>query len=785
MTVFRHRDPHVGYPAQRHWAGRWIWTGEAGRQKNVFRYFRRKFELDAPAAILLISADSHYVLTLDGERIGQGPPPSSPHFKYFDRYDLADRLATGPHCLGVLVNHIGDHPDARCGLLAELLDADGRVVLTTDESWRWAPAEAYQSETYFIGNKVSPHQEDFDARRVPTGWDRVGFDDADWQPARVIVGRISDRPPAVVPWTTLVERDIPFMATEFRPPVEVTYTEECLDLAKRRQRVNLAPRLSIGGRPISASRLEGVEALCDGSGPAVAQCSPIDPTREVDGVHDPCVVLDFGRVITAWPVLQIDAPGGGAVEVGYVERLIDGRFNNTLEVELADRFAFVPGEGTYRPVHWKAFRYLKLRFTGCRQPVTIRSLRAEVTSYPFDERGRFTSDDETLNAVFDICRYTLRLGTVESIMDPWREKAQWLGDVSAVTIGGLYACFGETRLPGKFFRQSAVRAQQTGLMANVSNGGSGGWPSAIPDYSLWWVQALWNHYLYTGQAAWVSDYYPDAARILRTNRSYTSDDGLIADMPFWVFIDWANVDRRGICAAYNAIYYETLAAGARLAEVVGDATTAQTCQDIRAAMEKSFAAALWDERRGAFADARIDDDLSAKTSEHANLAAIAFGLADEAQTARIIAGFYEDRSVEFTLAEPFFTSVVLRGLVRAGRFDLAMRIIRQRWGRWMVAHGATSTSEEWGMNGSWRSGDYVGFQRTLSHAWSAFPAEFLIRYVIGLEIVTPGATAIRLEPRDIGLDYEIVYPLLAGDVHVLRRGPTIHVDLPDGVQRVD
>ena len=36
---------------------------------------------------------------------------------------------------------------------------------------------------------------------------------------------------------------------------------------------------------------------------------------------------------------------------------------------------------------------------------------------------------------------------------PWREQGQFLGDVSAVTLGEIYSCFGDTKLPAKYLTQ--------------------------------------------------------------------------------------------------------------------------------------------------------------------------------------------------------------------------------------------------------------------------------------------------------------------------------------------
>ncbi len=166
------------------------------------------------------------------------------------------------------------------------------------------------------------------------------------------------------------------------------------------------------------------------------------------------------------------------------------------------------------------------------------------------------------------------------------------------------------------------------------------------------------------------------------------------------------------------------------------------------------------------------------------MAAVLWGLLDGETTDAIIRRLYVEKSVPYTEAQPFFTSVVLRALDRAGRFDLAMGIVRERWGRRMADRGATSAYEEWTTNGSWRSGTFAPIMRTLSHAWSAFPAEFLIRYLGGIEIVEPGCGKVRVAPRDAGFDYALTYPTPKGPIVVRRRGGEAEVSVPDGVEVV-
>jgi hypothetical protein len=100
----------------------------------------------------------------------------------------------------------------------------------------------------------------------------------------------------------------------------------------------------------------------------------------------------------------------------------------------------------------------------------------------------------------------------------------------------------------------------------------------------------------------------------------------------------------------------------------------------------------------------------------------------------------------------------------------------------MVDKGASSTYEEWGLNGSWRRGkELIPFMRTQSHAWSAYPAEYLIRDLAGFEIVEPGCRKVKVKPKETSFDYALAIPVPQGEISVCRSNGRIEIAAPDGV----
>ena len=70
--------------------------------------------------------------------------------------------------------------------------------------------------------------------------------------------------------------------------------------------------------------------------------------------------------------------------------------------------------------------------------------------------------------------------------------------------------------------------------------------------SLWWIAGLWEHHLYAGDEQLLRDCLPAVHSVLDAVEKHAEDDGLVFDMPGWVFIDWADVQHNGPMTSFNA-----------------------------------------------------------------------------------------------------------------------------------------------------------------------------------------------------------------------------------------
>jgi len=776
------------FDRSRRWNAQWIWTDQDPNIPNAFALFRAVFSVDEAGAEgpcwLHASADTRYRCYVNGVFAGTGSIQSQPYYQYYDTRDIAGFLRPGENCLAFVVYHLGTLEETRGGLLAEVEGRDGETLLATGPAWLACPGEAWTQNTFkFRMQTFAPYQEIFNARRLPEDWNLNGAKESlSWRPATVVAGRRSNRPPAVYPWSQLKPRDLPFMAEGFRFAAEVAKIEECTHLHARTRGNDLSIELSAAGAPLERSRVENPEALLKEEGETLLQTSEAFMTLDDNGIRDPALLLDFGDVITAYAWLEIEAEEDGQIDIGYAERLTDGHFNNAIECSLADRVVLRKGRQTYVPFHWRCFRYLKLRLSRSLGPVRLRQAKAWTTLYPFERKGSF-SGDPSLERLFEISRHTIHLCSHEAIMDtPWREGAQWLGDVALVTVGGIYACFGDAVLPSKFFKQSAANLLTVGLISNMSNVSPRPSQGSIPDYSLWWVWALLEHCRYTGDERFLREFYPQATRVMQFHAQYVNERGLLEDVGLSPLVDWANVERTGESASLNAIFAIALEAYEAIARFNGDQWRGDWARGMRGGIEAAFADAFYDAEASVVRDSVQRGERSNHVTEHANMTAIWAGLVDDAKAGRIVDSLFESKTVAAVEAQPFYMSVVLKALRRIGRLDVGLRLARERWVKRMVDRGATSTYEEWSENGSWRNGRFTGIYRTHSHAWSAYPAEFLTKDLIGFEILEPGCRKAAIAPYKAPFAYRASYPTPLGRVEVDWDGTAFRTAVPEGME---
>ena len=182
------------------WQAQWIGAADTNIPSLLLR---REFSVKPglQRALANICGLGQYELTLNGQKAGDDF--LSPGWtKYnqtclYDTLDITADLKTGKNAVGIeLGNGMYNLPATRfkppgwqpysfgpLKVIAQirLEYADGSVeTVVTDEHWRVAAGPITASSIY--------SGEDFDARLVPPGWNRIKFNDAQWASAQIVNG---------------------------------------------------------------------------------------------------------------------------------------------------------------------------------------------------------------------------------------------------------------------------------------------------------------------------------------------------------------------------------------------------------------------------------------------------------------------------------------------------------------------------------------------------------------------------------------------------------------------
>jgi len=761
---------------------------------NLFVLFRRSVTLDGPPARapLRISADGRYQLFVNGALAGRGPARCDPLFQCYDVHDVAPLLRAGENVVAALVHTYGRNMSwyelprtdwsrtFGCGGL--FVECDAVPALDGGDGWRYKVSGAWERDT--AAGSVG-YAEVFDARRHDEAWTQPGYDDAAWERAVVLRAPGIGMGPAVEPFPQMVEREIPPLLEEPRDGVAVAAVREVAASG------DMLAMAQAAGKPLSACAVEGVEWLLRGEGAARVRLAA---GRAVS------IAVDFGRTVPGHPRIEVEGTAGATVDVSYGERLReDGRvpvqLANPITSQNVHRYVLRDGAQAWEKFDRAGFRYLQLTVSApdavSGAEVIVRRAQVTFTSYPVGERGAFECSDGTLTRIWLAGRDTLQACMQDGFEDcPSREQRQWVGDAYVESLVN-YACFGDGRLVAKLLRQVAQSQRRDGMTQMATPGDLAAASGLyIVDYCLLWVMTIGAHAWHTGDAAIVGELFPAVARAVAWFERHIGEDGLLYEPPGWIFIDWAEVDRRGASTALNALLIAALREAAAMATQAGDGgRAARWC----ALAEKAADAAdrlLWDERRGVYVDALLADGPVRRVSQQSNAAMIAAGVAPPERWARMLdyvtdaarvvatsTGFGGamalDEERQVVLAQPYFTHFVHRALAAAGRHEAIVENIRERWAPMLGAGGGGTFWEHW--HG----------QESRCHAWSTTPVHDLSREVLGVSPAAPGYAAVRIEPHPCGLAWARGrYPTPRGEIEVSWRRDggefALDVTVPDG-----
>ncbi len=740
--------PEAPDPPSRDWSASWITHPTAPLREPIVLHFRRSLKLGAvPASyVVRVSADNRFILFVNGTRVGDGPARGDlGHWRY-ERFDLAPLLKAGENLITATVWNWGVYaPVAQMSdRTAFLLDSEatGDASISTPAGWMVEQEPGHRAldrssvtlQEYF----ASGPGEEIDAAKYDWGWNSQAAGSG-WVAAGTPM------------------RDSIFPGVNKAHSAEITgdnfwglVPDELPHMEYSATSPGLIVRVDSPGGGQDSARFFGEKP---GTVPANTH------------MH---LLLDRKTLTTAYPRLAVSGGKGAKVRLTYSEALYDKDKHKGDRDAVEGRQAlglndsFLPDGGQHRvfePLWWRTWRYLDLDIQTGSSPLTLESLTANFTAYPFEERAKLQTGQADLDKIWEISWRTARLDAHETYMDtPYFEQLQYIGDTRiqaliSYTVGGddrlgrqALAAFDDSRFP-----EGLTRSRYPSAL-----------PQTIPTFSLLWVGMLHDYWMYRPDPALVRSSLEGTRGVLGWFGSHEKEDGLLEKLPWWSFIDWVSsgetptYDSHGESCITTLEYLGALIDGADLEQNLGDSVIAARYRARAARVRSGLYGKCWNADRQMLAD-NSDQKVF---SQQANILAVLYDVVPKGRQQQILRKML---AIEpgttpngVLSASYYFRFYLARALEHAGMADDYLGSL-DPWRKLLPLHFST-----------WP--EIPGDTRSDSHAWTAHPIYDLLTLVAGIEPSSPGFGTVRIAPHLGNLTtLSAVFPHPEGTIEVKYR----------------
>jgi alpha-L-rhamnosidase len=706
---------------------KWIGAGQSETETNVTFLARTRFFYTPSSSTppLFISADSRYVLFLNGARVGSGPARGSVKRFFYDTYDVGAFLKPGWNiCAAEVHSPIISTYTAAPVTAALFVEMDG--ILKTGGHWEVAKDPSRFSDIPLFTFQMG-YSEMRDLRLEEPGWKTLpGIRSSAWidavelADANALGGR--GLHPRNIP--SLCEREFSFCKVVSHGAVPRVGSGSAHD---RNFAQKVHAELHFHADLPSVRPLAGNEVV-------------IMPSKTGRGAF---LILDFEREMVGNVFFEMDAPAGTIVDIAYGECLHGDRvLPRKFSYSMADRFILSGGRQRVENLaHDRGFRFLQFVVREFDTPVTIHEAGVYDRRFPMAVRSRFSCDDPFYCRLWHICEETISACAVDTLIDcPWREQALWLNDM-LVVFSFYLSLTGDKNLPARCLRLGWDGQNSDGVIPVVP-------PSTaelFPSMGAVAAVMLHDYYLYTGDLETVRELMPGLKRTLAAYDRWRNQDGLIPNQAGMTnFIDWAYSSDVAELGGATAILNVLVAAGykcaATLWEALGEFQAKDDCMAFSETLMGALIDRLWDWERSRFIDCTLPDGENT-FSQHPHAVGLFFDLFPESLRAEALDAMLAEGVVE---AELYFQHFVISALAKSDREGEAAGKIRELWGS-MVDQGAATV---WEAKAGSHAFEGCG---SLCHAFSCTPLYFMQTVLLGVRPVKAGFAEFAFRPRSLHL----------------------------------
>ena len=473
--------------------------------------------------------------------------------------------------------------------------------------------------------------------------------------------------------------------------------------------------------------------------------------------------------------LKLDvSPGTKEYQIKLIP---DKRNTKSMAVALPDSFPVIT-----------PFRYIEVEGAGNLKADDLTQVA--YFSYFDDNASSFTSSNDILNQVWDMCKYSIKATSFAGYyVDGDRERIPYeadayLNQLSHYSVDNEYAMARKTI---EYFMDYPT------------------WPT---EWQLHVALLFYQDYMYTGNKELIEKYYEPLK--YKTLMELEYEDGLIStkspkltgefmaklgfadttqrvrDIVDWppaqkdtgwkLPKDWPQGERDGfvfepVSTVINSFYYRNMKIMALFAHILNKPDEELDFNLRAAKAKKAINTRLFNKAGGYYRDG-IGTDHGAI---HSNMLPLAFGIVPDEYKQSVV-DYIKTRGMGCSV---YGAQFLMEALYNARAADYALKLLTATNDRsWynMIKVGSTISMEAWDMkykpNSDW------------NHAWGAAPANIIPRYLWGIQPKTPGYSEAIIKPQMSSLKKSsIVVPTIKGQIKgeyqfVNQRYQKYNIELP-------
>ena len=685
-------------------------------------YFKHILHIADAAAIIApirISAASRYCLYVNGYAVTDGPCKGAEWYQFCEELDIAPYLHNGDNVLAVkvvafhsLLNRKNSQENwGPCSVMTEssgpLLLVDGGVA-TAD------------------GKRVS-------FSTIDTDWFCRTDDAVSWQICReaslagcteIVRG---DKLPHG--WTETPSLEDGFIPAKPYRQNECFYGEFTRLLLYKRP-IPLLTRNELP--PLTALPNTG-NLLFDAEGKAVCESN-----------QTYTIVLEAPQLTTSYISLPCEGGKGSTITLTYSEGYAkcDAQ-NRTYKEHRKDTTGIFSGmydvyqpsgqNETYAPFWFRTFLLMRIEVTTGAEPLTLHLPTLMETRYPLEDKITIASAQDWVKPVWDISLRTLQLCMHETYEDcPYYEQLQYIMDTRLQMLF-TYAVSNDTRMATRTIHDFHSSILPEGICQSR-------FPSiysqVIPTFSLHWVLMVHDYVEETGDIEFVRPYRASIERVFEWFGRQKNELGLVSNLFYWDFADWADEWEAGIPNAVanggagtinNLCYAYTMQTIAPLFAKLGFSELCTHYANEAETIKTAVMQHCWNNDRQLLREGPAFEEYS----QHAQIWGVLCGLFEGETANRLMKTVLTDKSlVQCSFVMQFY---MFRALEAAGAYAETETL----WNMWrsLLNEGLTTIPEIPG-----------AYTRSDCHAWGALMLYEFPRKALGVTPLVPGYDKIQIKP---------------------------------------